>query len=327
MIACIGCVVTFAGCGSFNISTLTENMGKLNDTIESYSQVLSKEENNINSTNYYNIDYGTKLGAKVNSEDKNYNILKIYSAIFSLATSYIDENISFVTSLTNEEIEDQTKIVELNSKIESFNSEVTTFVQKRNSSVQYFETYFNTADEVAILAKLRDFKREYANLVNIAVETSHSLTEIMITNVSDIKNYTINKLLSVYNKLYIVEIGSINWQNSPQTDAKTRIDAVLNSLESEFDNLCDLLSNNQEISSEKREDLNQKLSIFLDEMDSYNKALDGLNISNLYINYSNDLENYLKDNKNAEIYLEKIESFVNVVLKDFQNYLASILTI
>ena len=65
---------------------------------------------------------------------------------------------------------------------------------------------------------------------------------------------------------------------------------------------------------------------FMTEVQDYNIALQNLNIENLAVHYSNEMDEYLKDNKNAMIYLEKINQFVNSTLPTYlANLSASII--
>ena len=65
--------------------------------------------------------------------------------------------------------------------------------------------------------------------------------------------------------------------------------------------------------------------VFFEEENSFLTALKAFNIEKLAIDYKNDLESYKSKNPFAEIYLEKMEQFVNITLDNFMIEIGNIL--
>ena len=301
IVAMVMAIFSFAGCGT-DVGTLSENIKTMNETLASYSTLFVKDDQNLNTRDYYKLNYGTIVDDLILSGTDNYDELyNYYNSIFSLAMSYVDENLSVVTNLTDEEMNDETRnsLDELNQKIVDFNNEISPFVSARNEFTSYFNEYSDPFSS-ANLSQLRSFKRQYASFVDKAVEISLSLRNA-VEATGDLKE-TIN-------------VGTFNFSESAETVVKDRINAIIANLENSLNSYISLFQTNtglKELTLDELNKINQEAENFLTEVSDYMSALNGLNLQDLAINNYNDFDEYLKNNKNAEIYLEKLEQFTNV---------------
>ena len=328
---CLVCMLTFAGCGALSVTTVKESLDKMNTELGQYTDVLTKDDSAHNTINYYKVHYGTVVDGLVNGGAENYADLQIYNSIFSIAMSYIEENHAVITNLTDEEANDATKneLDNLNSNIESFTNEIKVFVESKKNLENFFNEYGETMGEADKLAKLREFKREYSNFVNKSVVLASSLSSAVnatgvlndIENVELIKNFICNKVLSVYNEFFIVEMGNFNWQESSETATKTQINGIISSLKNAFTTYLQIVSLNDSslktLTAEELKSITNQAESFMTEANNFFEALQGLDIENLAVNYLNDIDKYVEDNNFAAIYLEKIEQFVNYTLPNY----------
>ena len=324
IVAMVMAIFSFAGCGT-DVGTLSENIKTMNETLASYSTLFVKDDQNLNTRDYYKLNYGTIVDDLILSGTDNYDELyNYYNSIFSLAMSYVDENLSVVTNLIDEEMNDETRnsLDELNQKIVDFNNEISPFVSARNEFTSYFNEYSDPFSS-ANLSQLRSFKRQYASFVDKAVEISLSLRNAVeatgdlkeIVNVALVKNSICNELLPIYHEFLVMNIGTFNFSESAETVVKERINTIIANLENSLNSYISLFQTNtglKELTLDELNKINQEAENFLTEVSDYMSALNGLNLQDLAINNYNDFDEYLKNNKNAEIYLEKLEQFTNV---------------
>lgn len=327
-------IFSFAGCGT-DVGTLNENINKMNQNLLTYSEFIEKNEGNLNTRDYYTISYGKIVDGLVGNTENYDELYKYYNSIFSLAMSYIDENIDIVANLPDEEMNDETKkqLDDLNQKIVNFNNGIQGFVSARNQLSSYFNNYTDSApDAYAKLSELRSFKSEYGKFVNNAVEISLSLSSAVSAtgdldetdNVMLIKNSICNKILGVFHKFFVMNIGSFNWAESTENELKARIDLIISNLETNFEkyiSLCHAKENFQTLTIEDIAVIKKEAENFLTEVDDYYYAIDKLNLKDLSVNHYNDLDEYLEKNQNAEVYLEKIEQFVKTNSGTLATYL------
>ena len=146
-----------------------------------------------------------------------------------------------------------------------------------------------------------------------AVEATGDLKEIV--NVALVKNSICNELLPIYHEFLVMNIGSFNFSESAETVVKERINTIIANLENSLNSYISLFQTNtglKELTLDELNKINQEAENFLTEVSDYMSALNGLNLQDLAINNYNDFDEYLKNNMNAEIYLEKLEQFTNV---------------
>ena len=348
---CLLCVFTFAGCNEPSTSTILENIEAMNTALSEHDDVFNKTDRQINDVDYYSISYGSVIDGYISSGTTNYTDLdNFYNTVFSLSMSYIEENYGVITNLTDEELNSDTRgqLEDLNNKIVDFTNSIQTFVEARNSLASDFSnsSFQNLAPTSEVkLARLREFKREYVTFVDKSVQLSQrlssavdsvgmldSLEELGISNVELVKNTILNKLLPAFHNLYVNEIGSFNFYDTDQTTTRTRIENVIESLKSVLNDkyiVIMKLSGAQLIDTvtvEEIKAIREEADIFYVELNDYLEALDGLDIRTLSVNHDNDLEAYMAVNDRAEIYLQKVEQFVEVTLSEFLDYLESAVT-
>lgn len=348
---CLLCVFTFAGCNEPSTSTILENIEAMNTALDEHDDVFNKTDSQINDVDYYSISYGSVIDGYISSGTTNYTDLEnFYNTVFSLSMSYIEENYGVITNLTDEELNSDTRgqLEDLNNKIVDFTNSIQTFVEARNSLASDFSnsSFQNLAPTSEVkLARLREFKREYVTFVDKSVQLSQrlssavdsvgmldSLEELGISNVELVKNTILNKLLPAFHNLYVNEIGSFNFYDTDQTTTRTRIENVIESLKSVLNDkyiVIMKLSGAQLIDTvtvEEIKAIREEADIFYVELDDYLEALDGLDIRTLSVDYDNDLTRYMEVNDRAEIYLQKVEQFVEVTLSEFLDYLESAVT-
>ena len=348
---CLLCVFTFAGCNEPSTSTILENIEAMNTALSEHDDVFNKTDSQINEVDYYSISYGSVIDGYISSGTTNYTDLEnFYNTVFSLSMSYIEENYGVITNLTDEELNSDTRgqLEDLNNKIVDFTNSIQTFVEARNSLASDFSnsSFQNLAPTSEVkLARLREFKREYVTFVDKSVQLSQrlssavdsvgmldSLEELGISNVELVKNTILNKLLPAFHNLYVNEIGSFNFYDTDQTTTRTRIENVIESLKSVLNDkyiVIMKLSGAQLIDTVTVEEISairEEADIFYVELNDYLEALDGLDIRTLSVNHDNDLESYMAVNDRAEIYLQKVEQFVEVTLSEFLDYLESAVT-
>lgn len=344
---CLFCVFTFAGCNEPSTSTILENIEAMNTALSEHDDVFNKTESNINDVNYFSISYGSVIDGYISSGATNYTDLdNFYNTVFSLSMSYIEENYGVITNLTDEELNSDTRgqMEDLNNKIVDFTNSISTFVEERNSLASDFSnsSFQNLAPTSEVkLARLREFKREYVKFVDKCVQLSQrlssavdsvgildSLEELEISNVELVKNTILNKLLPAFHNLYVNEIGSFNFYETDQTSTRTRIENVVENLKNDLTEYVYImqLSGAQlsdTVTVEEIKAIREEADIFYVELNDYLEALDGLDIRTLSVDYDNDLTRYMEANDRAEIYLQKVEQFVEVSLSEFLDYLES----
>lgn len=348
---CLLCVFTFAGCNEPSTSTILENIEAMNTALSEHDDVFNKTDSQINEVDYYSISYGSVIDGYISSGTTNYTDLEnFYNTVFSLSMSYIEENYGVITNLTDEELNSDTRgqLEDLNNKIVDFTNSIQPFVEARNSLASDFSnsSFQNLAPTSEVkLARLREFKRKYVTFVDKSVQLSQrlssaidsvgmldSLEELGISNVELVKNSILNKLLPAFHNLYVNEIGSFNFYDTDQTTTRTRIENVIESLKSVLNDkyiVIMKLSGAQLIDTVTVEEISairEEANIFYVELNDYLEALDGLDIRTLSVDYDNDLTRYMEVNDRAEIYLQKVEQFVEVTLSEFLDYLESAVT-
>lgn len=341
LVISLTCAVTLSGCGSgVGVEDVTKSYETMIETLEENSDIFNNA-GALNTAEYYEISYGDVVDKYIDDGSKYYVDLKdYYNSVFSFAMSYMSENRTVITNITDEELNSEAKgtLSALKSSIDDFTAGIQDFVDARNRLDLLFQRIEDTspsADER--LTKLRDFKREYVNFVNKSVEMSLSLSNSVeatgilddVSNVRLTKNYICNKILNVYNELYILDIGTFNFAASVDTTTKERIQTLLDTLhDSMLDYTALMQMNNKDtLSEEELGALREMTDKFMTEIDVYVKALDSLDIRTLSVDYKNDMAEYLNHNNRAEIYLERVENFINISLPEFLNYVEDVVKI
>ena len=307
--------------------------------VASYDQVTKfyEQKNEIFGPNHQ-IYFGNAQ-TLVDSANTDYSVLlSKYSSIFTTSSSYIDEYMIHVSGL---QAETQTKNVQnalqkLNIAISEYMKELKTFAIQHDYFAQR-----DFSDLENSKPFLQSYKIYLGKMVAKNVEVTNSLANVLeeskiyevlkseenaiIEDVVVIRKYIRAKLLPVYTRFLITETESnVSWTTSNKdTDASHRIDDAIANMQTSFTGdyqttfIIGTTPNDSSIHNVVK--LMDYCADFMTEANDFYKALEGLKIPILAKNYKNNLENYQKKNKLAEIYLEKIEQFINVSLKTFIN--------
>lgn len=348
----LGCCSVLAlfglgGCGEVSTKTLKENFDKLDATYQEYSQVFTQGTVDNLDTNYF-ITYGSVVDGYIAERKEGYvELLDIYNSTLVISSDYIDNNKEYVKNLDDKNLSKESKqaIKDLNGSLLDYIDTVSDFVKSRKIFVEYFEQFNGQLSEESSNAYLRKFKKSYGELVSQNIELSMNLAKTIETteifellkkttptenDTKIMKEYIRAKMLPVFSEFKITEIeNNLNWNGQAQTETKTRIDELLASLESKFSIYKEKFVGEdvalKTLTSEEMNRLFEYIENFLSETDAYMKALKGLNISMLSIDYDNDLEKYKEKNPFAEIYLEKMEQFIEISLPNFMNEVVNII--
>lgn len=335
----IASVIALAGCGGgVTTADVLESYNAMQEMLLENDSVLNKSSALLNSKNYYQISYGDVVDEYVQDDNENYVDLRdYYNSVFSFAMSYVDENYTVITNLEDDELNSETKrtLSDLKNSIDDFTDSIQNFVDARNRLDIYYQNNVNVANPAEnseIMARLRAFKREYVDFVDKSVQMSLNLSNSVeatgiyedVNNVRLIKNNICNKVIRVYNELYILDVGTFNFAEYQDTDAKARIQALLDELQTSMAEYSSIMQLNdvvlKDLTPEELDELTEMTDKFLSEMDVYVEALDGLDIQTLGVDYNNDMEEYLNHNERALIYLERVENFIYKSLPNFLEY-------
>ena len=334
----IACVVALAGCGSStNVEDVKTSYDSMTAIMATYDRVLNKSELSRNTREYYQISYGNVVDGYIRSQQEDYLELRdYYNSVFSFAMSYVDENITVITNLDADEVNSDTRgtLKDLKVSIDDFTESVQNFIDARDRLDVYFTNYGNTAGDAEKLSRLRTFKREYVDFVDKSVQMSLNLSNSVeatgildsVEHVGLTKNYICNKILRAYNELYILDIGTFNFNETDDTadpTTKNRIEAVLDKLQDLMDEYSSIMqmTSYKTLTEEELDAIKEMMNKFITELDVYVEALEILDIRTLSVDYKNDMADYLLHNDRALICLERVENFVNISLPDFLTYL------
>lgn len=342
--ACVFPVFALVGCGNVSIETIKENFVKMDAKFDQYDTVFIKDQSVEGFKTDYAISYGAQIDAYIQENKQGYGELKAkYNLTLAIACDHIKNNRTYIENLGESGLDkaQRNSLDEFNSKLVDFTNYVDDFVRAKNNANNYF-TEHPAADAEETEAVLRKFKNTYADFVGKSVETSRSLakviesvdllailekTQLIHNDLVILKEYLRAKLLPVYSDLMITTMEkNLNWRGSENNETKARIDNMLTVLQADFSNYKDVfvLSKDENVKNDEEcktlyiGDIKDQINAFFSETDDcYFKALEGLDIRKLAVNYHNDLENYKKDNKLAEVYLEKLENYISVTLPKF----------
>lgn len=332
-------VFGLAGCGDTSLATIKENYQKLNETYAQYAEVFKTGVCEGLNTKYL-ISYGSVVDNYVDANKSGYVELESrYNMMLAISNDYIDNNIAYVTNFEEKELSGDSKsaINKLNEKLVEYTNSISNFVNARNSFVTYFSEFNGQLNEEADAAYLRRFKKSYGDLVSKNINLSMSLAKAIETteifnllknteptenDTNIIKEYIRAKMLPIFSEFMVTEIeNNLNWSATPETESKSKIDELLSSLSTAFDSYKQHFvtsnTNSNKMTTKEVNDLFKMIEEFFVETDSYYKALKELNISTFAINFDFDMKKYKEQNQLAEVYLEKLEQFINFTLNNF----------
>lgn len=357
LVACF-CLVGLAGCCNqkVTIGTLEENYKVLQEIYTKAKEDKAFEEKqvdaNISSTKYY-INFGTELQKKIEGyEDEQgrhepesgyVELRSLYNVTFAISNEFVDNTIPWIIGRKDEAItsETQSAVERLNATLVNYTATVRTFLAERGNIAYYFDNEASKYTAEDNLSSITIFKRTYSAMINANVNFSLALADaIETTNVYDdinnseptqhdcnsIKQYIRAKLLKVFSKFYITEIDSqFNWKNSQSDgDAKADIQGYLDKLDENFALYKTVLASQtapKKVDQEEIKTLWKYTQDFLIDTNDYYTALEKLNLSAF-----NAARFVYKDyDKQAPIYMHKIEQYLSITLPQFLNEINSIL--
>lgn len=338
------CVITalslfgLTGCGDTSLSTIKENFDKLEVVYQNNSEIF-KEGTCQGLQTKYLINYGTIVDKLINDETDEYvQLYNVYNVMLAISSDFIDSNKGYVINFEESKLSSTSKkcLNSLNESLIDYTKSIDKFLTARSAFVTHSEQFKGSLNDDANLAYLRKFKKLYGELVTKNIQLSIDLaksiesteifellkkTEPTENDSNIIKDYIRAKMLPIFSEFMITEIeNNLNWKAQEETEAKTRIDVLLAKLNEEFNFYKTNFVGGENFAVMTKEEMTELfdlIDVFFDESESYFKALKYLNISSLAINYYNNLEKYKKDNALAEVYLEKLEQFINYSLDNF----------
>ena len=349
----IGCfsvlaLVGLGGCGDVSLSTITQNFAELETVFQDNSSVFSRGIIDGMESNYV-ISYGTKIDNFVDADVEGFGELEeIYNATLVIASDYVDSNKHYVTNLHENDLSSSTRrqLNILNSSITTYRDSIEDFLVERTNFITYFDNFETpilpgeSKPSIVRDAYLRRFKRSYGAMVANSVQLCSDMAEVIEsteiltllettspTTEADtevVKEYIRAKMLPLFSEFQITEIeNKMNWAGQTQTATKTRIDTLLQNLQTAFESYKkDFVTSTaslQVLTNQQITEVFNMTSKFILDTEDYMDALIGLNIERLAVSFDCDMERYLNSNNMAEIYLEKLEQFVTKILPNFEN--------
>ncbi len=347
-LCCVGALFGLAGCGEVSLTKINENFDKLQATYQKYSSTVFQSGECGGIQTEYLVKYGEDVDGFINSNEKAYVELRdTYNLMLVVSSDYIDNNKQYIKNLKENELSKSSKnaLTKLNSTLVKYTNTIDEFVNARHMFIQHFELHSSQPNDESSLTYLRKFKKAYGELVSRNIDLSMDLAKVVeTTKIFDIlqssdptetdtlifKEYIRAKMLPVFSEFMITEVANnLNWSAQVSTSTKTRITSLLNKLEEQF---CDYRTifiensgGNKLDSKEEMKSFFEKIENFLGETEDYLKALKEFDISSLAIDYDNDLDKYKKSNALAEVYLEKMEQFIETSLPAFMTEISSII--
>ena len=339
---------TLTGCGETSLKTIGENFEKLDVVYQQNNVVFTTGECSDLQTDCL-INYGDDINLLVSSGIDGYIQLRdVYNTCLAISNDYIKSNRNYILNLDETKLTkiQKSALTKLNASLVDYTNSIDSFLKARSDYLQWYERFGADADESLKDTHLRGFKKEYGNLVEkniqLALDVAKTIEEVDIfTMLQDttptnndaviIKNYIKIKLLPIYSNFIISEIeNNLNWEITQAGEFKNRIDTILTNLNDLFVNYKNnFVSNNtvQTLTATQTKNIISYTQDFFVEAEGYFVALEGLDIKTLANphSYNNDLEKYKQSNTLAEVYLNKIEEFIQEIAPNYLEKVAMIL--
>lgn len=273
------------------------------------------------------------------------DLVDLYNVTLVISDNYVNSNKAFVLGLDEKTFSKETKQVleSLNGSVVDFTNALSKFSVARNDLIDHF-THFAGIDTDSDLASVLKFKKVYGDLVRKNVTLSENMAKMVETtrifdvlknkiptveDTATLKAYIRAKLLPLYSEFQITEFANnMNWNSQKDGDGvtKKRITTLLTNVGKSFGGFKNNFLTNkvktQPLSKEEFKELLDLSEMFFVESQSYFKALRDINFSSLSVGFDNNMKEYLKTNEMAEIYLQKLEQFVEFSIGDFMDAVA-----
>lgn len=272
-----------------------------------------------------------------------------YNSALVYSSKYIEDNIGYILALKSTDKQSKDAIKSLNDSITNYTSYLPTFVAQKKDFQEYFENRYTPDTSVRIYGEyLQDFKLSFGKLVSMniqissdlawAIEETRLFSVLSSEDVSPVpedtlilKEYIRSKILPVFTKFTLDEVqNNFNLYGTFKTPTKTRIINLIKSIDAQFDDYKQIFVTNTKTlkafaTSKEIKDVLEFSQNFMTEVEDFYTSAQRLNVYDLSTQYSNKLDDYLGKNKYAEIYLEKMEQFVENTLPQFMSKAESLL--
>ena len=339
-LVCMVSIFGFAGCGESPVVTIGKSFQKLDEKYETYSAVFV--EGNVSGFDTaHKVDFGTKINGYVSNRTENFGELdELYNVALAISNEYIDQNREYICGLNEKELSANAKkkLETLNDSLNAYTKQIDKFVKARKVFVQHFENYEALVGDKTSQTYLRDFKSAFGKLLEKNIKLSTDVAETVdatqifkllkdlddpqSTDTEIVKEYIRAKMLHLFTDFDVVEFANkMNWAVQAEGDSKTRINNLKNSLDGQYETFKQqFLLMNKDFKKLGKEQFSQLIDVsdeFFLEAEAYSKALKNIDFYTFAVDYDNNMQNYLKKNKFAEVYLQKLEQFVSITLPEF----------
>lgn len=283
------------------------------------------------------------VGSEEIDFDEYLELSTLYNETLKLALNFVDSSKDYVLTLNEDSMSSSTKsaITTLNSSLTDYIDSISDFLSALTTLKSHFASHSVSLESDS--TSLLRFKAYYGKMVTSAVTLSVSMEEVVAESgiydslkqvtpadgdAETIKEYICAKLLPIFSEFSIGEVASVmKWSATKDGDCKSRIQDLLDTLNEHFEEFKTLSATSaNNLDSETINKLFDYAEMFFVEMESYFDALYGLDLRTLAVTYENNLQNYLSENSFAEIYLAKLEQFLNYTLPNFMEQISNIIT-
>lgn len=335
--------VALSGCGAVTIEILTQSFENLEKEFDGRAEFKDGSVDSF-STDVC-IDFGdieTKLTGRAEFDE----IKKIYNNALAISKSFIDNYKLTIQNIDEDGLngEQRKALKALDEAINKNIDEFKTFDKAFDDFALWCASSGSTTEDVFQM-NFRAFIRGLGKFVDANIAVSSEIANVLekinikemisrapIENDTKILNeFLTAKILPVFTTFLIDELhNELNFDGTTVTATKTRISNLITNLKEKYtDFKAKFVTNSvakRKLTEKEMKEILERSDEFVVEIDDYMKALKGLDIKTLAnLKYANDLEKYQKDNKLAEIYLTKLEQFVNISLPNFMNEASSVI--
>ena len=285
------------------------------------------------------------------NEEGYVELKTIYNKIFALSQNYIDNNKQYILNREDKDLNDASKsaVKTLSKQLNAYKKELERFLLKRRDVINFFDKNSEEFNDKTVNAdKVYVFKKDFGALVESNIKLSTALANaVEATQIFErvnsgtptsidskvVKEFVGIRLLPVFSNFKITEMENrgVNLKNEQQNgENKEQIIELVDILDKDFIDYQEYFDQTGEVQKITLEEMNklwERINTFLEETDSFFESLKSFNIFKFseadYI-----MENYKKTNSKAEIYLEKMEQYLNITfpsfIKDLENVLVGV---
>ena len=337
-----------AGCGDVSVATIKENFETLNAYYAGHADVFVAGSVDGLETNL-KVNFGEKINSYIQQDKAGYGELEnLYNVALVISNDYINKNKDYIFRLEENEksLNKSAKnaLKGLNSALTAYTKYVKTFVRERSTFIKQMEDFADDINEETNQVYLRRFKNTFGNLVESNVNLSLKLAETVdATEIFDllqqveglqasdtglVKEYVRAKMLPIFTEFQITEVANrMNWANQANGTHKAIITALMNQVQLQYEKYREVFvaanENYKTFTKEQLENVFDMYEEFDVQAKAASKALKELDLHKLAVTYDNNMEKYLKKNKLAEVYLEKLQTFYTSTLPNFVDAFSS----